>query len=153
MIDNVMKLWANLSTLKMRHWCAGLMCKSLTARTILCIENEHCIFDDRSARTTAQRCMRRFKLVHSLTNVRSHFRVPQGVLLYIISQVDIYVVLPQYVNIYDTLWPLCQGDSLSFSLGSCSRWWLRLPTHFILIEGLLHIYIMCFSTFYCGLWS
>jgi hypothetical protein len=82
------------------------MCKSLTAQMILCIENDRCILDDRSVRTTAQRCMRRFKLVHSLTNVRIHFRVPQGVLLYIISQVDIYVVLPQYVNTYDTLWPM-----------------------------------------------
>jgi NADH dehydrogenase FAD-containing subunit len=26
--------------------------------------------------------------------------------MYIISQLDIYVLVPQYVNIYDTMWPM-----------------------------------------------
>jgi TPR repeat protein len=32
--------------------------------------------------------------------------------MFIISQVDIYVVLPQYVNIYDTLWPMSKSGNL-----------------------------------------
>jgi len=45
------------------------------------------------------------------------------------------------------------GESLGFSLISCCRLWLGHLTHFIrfiLIAGLLHTYIMCVSTCYCG---
>ena len=44
------------------HAIVAWMCKSLTARTILCIENEHGILDDKSACTTAQHCMCRLYL-------------------------------------------------------------------------------------------
>jgi hypothetical protein len=36
--------------------------------------------------------------------------LPSYLTSYIISQVDIYVVLPQYVNIYDTLWPMSSNE-------------------------------------------
>jgi len=46
------------------------------------------------------------------------------------------------------------GDSLGFSLGfslaMCCRIWLEHLTQFILIAGLIHTYIMCFSTCYRG---
>jgi len=37
-----------------------------------------------------------------------------------------------------------------FSLVTCCRLWLRHPIQFILIGGLLYIYIKCFSICYCG---
>jgi hypothetical protein len=43
-------------------------------------------------------------------------------------------------------------DSLGFSLVSWCRWLSSHPIHFILISGLLHTYIKCFSTFSCGQW-
>jgi hypothetical protein len=32
--------------------------------------------------------------------------------MYIISQLDIYVLVPQYVNIYDTMWPMSVTEEL-----------------------------------------
>ena len=48
---------------------------------------------------------------------------------------------------------LCLTRSLGFSLGLSlvyGRSWLRHPIHFILIEDQVHIYVMHFSTSYCG---
>jgi hypothetical protein len=42
------------------------------------------------------------------------------------------------------------GDSPGFAMGLHCYISLRHLTHFILIAGLLHTYIMCFSTFYFG---
>jgi hypothetical protein len=54
-------------------------------------------------------------------------------------------------------WAWCHvaavGDSLGLSLAACCRLWLRLPTHFILISGLIHNKIMRYSIFHWGWWS
>ena len=42
------------------------------------------------------------------------------------------------------------GDSLGLSLAAWCRLWYEHPTHFILIAGLNHAHIKCFSTFYCS---
>ena len=80
-----------------------------------------------------------------------------------------YVVLPQYVNIYDTLWPMSAPDTVACghkdATPSKYLLWesgsriitvtqggvlllhmIDTTTHFILLKGLLHTYIKCFGT-------
>jgi hypothetical protein len=41
--------------------------------------------------------------------------------MYIISQLDIYVLVPQYVNIYDTMWPMSipKAEGNHGGIGAC----------------------------------